>query len=282
MKLTGKTIGWLIAGFAWSIFMGVFAISIGVGALYPPLNYISQPFSCPNGQLSFQQNVSNPVPGTTYTTAGWTCTDSKTGTQTPIDAIKMSVYAGPFYGLLLFLIICLIWYINAVWVPNPVIGKTIWNIEKGIGILLLVLFIFWVAVLPVVNVFVDEFVPTPTPPAVDATATALESLYQDSISGAASTFNSTEKPLAEWNNIPIMPEAASGQQIDSHTYTFDVPSDTGTIDSFYSKKMASLGWNLDESDMLGLHFTKDKSALLVTLAPAADEQSFVVTLVLIQ
>jgi hypothetical protein len=279
MKITGKTIGWLIAIFVWSIFMGVTAFSIGFGALYPPLNYIARPLACPNGQLSYQQNVSNPLPGTTYTTAGWTCTDSKTGSQTPIDAIKMSVFAGPFYGFVLFLIICFIWYINVRWSSDSLIGKIIRRTESAIGVLLLVLFIGWVAILPIASVFIDEFVPTPTPPAADATATALESLYQMSISGATSDFNSTEKPLAEWNNIPIMAEATSGQQINTHAYTFDVPKDTGTIDSFYSQKMESLGWNLDESDMLGMHFTKDKSTLLVTLSPAVDEQSFVVTLV---
>lgn len=282
MKLTGKTIGWLIAGFVWSIFMGVTAISMGFGALYPPLNYIAKPLACPNGQLSFQQNVSNPLPGTTYTTAGWTCTDSKTGAQTPIDAVRMSVYAGPFYGLLLFLVIFFIWFINARWGSDPVIGKIIWRIESGIGVVLLVLFIGWVAVIPIVNVFVDEFVPTPTPPAVDATATAVESLYQDAISGAPSNFNSTEKPLAEWNNIPIMAEATAGQQTNTHTYTFKVPSDSGTIDSFYSAKLKALGWNLDESDMLGMKFSKGNSNLLVTLAPATDEQSYVVTITLFQ
>ena len=78
-----------------------------------------------------------------------------------------------------------------------------------------------------------------------------------------------------------MTEAIAGQQLNSHTYTFDVPVDSGTIDSFYSAKLKALGWNLDESQWLGMKFTKAKSALLVTLAPAADEQSFVVTLILI-
>ncbi len=281
MKITGTTIMWIIGGFFWSIFMGVTGISIGFGALYPPLNYIAKPLACPNGQLSYVQNVSNPLPGTTYTTAGWTCTDSKTGSQTPIDAIRMSVYAGPFYGLLLFLVIFLVWYTNARWSSDTVFGKIIRRVESGLGIALLVLFIGWVAVVPIVSVFVDEFVPTPTAPPVDATATAVESLYQDSISGAPSDFNSTEKPLTEWNDIPIMAEATSGQQMDTHTYTFKVPLDTGTIDSFYSTKLKALGWSLDQSDMLGMKFSKDKSSLLVTLAPAVDEQSFVVTLVLI-
>jgi len=282
MKLTGKTITWLIMGFFWSIFMGVTAISIGFGALYPPLNYISKPLSCPNGQLSFQQDVSNPVPGTTYTTAGWTCTDSKSGTPVHIDAIKMSVYAGPFYGLLLFLVIVFIWYINARWGSEPVIGKIIWRIESGIGILLLVLFIGWVAILPVVRVFVDEFVPTPTPPAADVAATALESTFEALTQGQPVTLDSTATPLPNWNGIPIMPQAVAGQQVNDHTYTFDVPLDSGTIESFYTKTLKSLGWELEDSRWMGMQYTKDGHTLLVTLAPASDEESFVITLVLFQ
>lgn len=281
MKLTGKTIGWLIAIFVWSVFMGVTAISIGFGALYPPLNYISKPLSCPNGQLSFQQEVSNPVPGTTYTTAGWTCTDSKSGTSVQIDAIRMSVYAGPFYGVLLFLVIVSIWYINARWGSDPVIGKTIWNIERGIGILLLVLFIGWVAVLPVVRVYVDEFAPTPTPPAVDVTATALESTFEALTQGQPVTFDSTATPLPTWNGIPIMPQAVAGQLINDRTYAFDVPLDSGTIERFYTNTLKSLGWTQANSRWMGMQYTKDGHTLLVTLAPASDEESFVVTLVFV-
>ncbi len=62
MKING-TIIWLLV-FIWSIFMGVTAVSYGLGALYPPLNKIAQPFVCPNGQMVFEEAVSNPLPGT--------------------------------------------------------------------------------------------------------------------------------------------------------------------------------------------------------------------------
>jgi len=282
MKITGKTVGWVIAIFVWSLFMGVTAISIGVGALYPPLNYIAKPFACPNGQLSYQQNVSNPIPGTTYITAGWACTDSRSGSHTPIDAVKMGVYAGPFYGLVLFLVVALLWYINARWGPDLATGKIIRRLEGGLGILLLVLFIGWTAIWPIASVFVDEFVPTPTPPAADTAATALESTYENLTQGQPVTFNSSATPLPNWNGIPIMTQATAGQQVDDHTYTFDVPLDSGTIESFYTGTLKSLGWNQVDSRWMGMQYTKDERTLLVTLAPASDEQSFVVTLTLNQ
>ncbi len=269
-------------GFFWSIFMGVTAISIGFGALYPPLNYIAKPIACPNGQLSFVQDVSHPIPGTTYTTAGWYCTDSKTGSQAPIDAIRMSVYAGPIWGVLLFVVIFFIWYINARWGSDPVLGKIINRVQGGLGILLLVIFIGWVVVLPVANIYIGEFFPSPTPtqsPA-DAQATRIVATFEASNSGAPSSFDSVATPSASWNGIPIMTEAIAGQQTDTHTYIFKVPTDSGTIESFYKTHLKSLGWNLVESQWLGMRLTKDKSNLLVMLAPASDEQSWVVTLVL--
>ena len=53
MKITTSTIGWGIAAFVWSIFMGVTALSIGVGAAFPPANLIAKPFVCLNGQMTF-------------------------------------------------------------------------------------------------------------------------------------------------------------------------------------------------------------------------------------
>jgi hypothetical protein len=85
MNINASTIGWGIGAFVWCIFMGVTAISIGFGALYPPMNRIAQPFVCPNGQMNYEQLVSNPLPGTTYVQAAWTCVDRVTDKKTDLD-----------------------------------------------------------------------------------------------------------------------------------------------------------------------------------------------------
>ncbi len=100
----------LIALFIWSIFMGVTAISMGIGALFPAINYIAKPLICPAGQFSYDRNVSNPYPGATYVTAVWTCTDPRSGSQTQFNAFSIGLYTGPFYGLLLFLLVLGPWY----------------------------------------------------------------------------------------------------------------------------------------------------------------------------
>jgi len=45
--------------------------------------------------------------------------------------------------------------------------------------------------------------------------------------------------------------------------------------------LKSQGWSLEESRWLGMKFIKDKKTLLVTLAPAVDLNSWIVTLVLV-
>ena len=102
MKLKTSTLVWT---FLWSLFMGVTAISIGVGALFPPLNYIAGPFVCPGGTMSTEEQGYRPSPGTTVTTITWYCTDGSTGAKNELSMWPMSVASGLIYGLLLFLVI---------------------------------------------------------------------------------------------------------------------------------------------------------------------------------
>jgi hypothetical protein len=112
MSIPKIPIGWAIATFVWSLFMGVTAISIGVGAAFPPMNLVAKPFVCPFGDMTVDQETSNPLPGTTYTQVTWYCTDAKTGQQTELDIFPMSLYSGAIYGFLLFAIIAVLWAWN--------------------------------------------------------------------------------------------------------------------------------------------------------------------------
>ncbi len=104
MKLKKSTLVWT---FLWSLFMGVTAISIGIGAAFPPLNYIAGPFVCPGGTMSVDEQGYNPSPGTTITTLTWYCTNGATGEKTELSMWPMSVASGLIYGFLLFLVILL-------------------------------------------------------------------------------------------------------------------------------------------------------------------------------
>src|SRR5258706_4251800 len=97
---------------------------------------------------------------------------------------------------------------------------------------------------------------TPTP---DPTTSSLALTYETLTSGQPRDFSSTDKPLANWNGIPIMPQAIYGQQVNNDMYTFKVPVDSGTIETFYSDTLKSLSWELEDNRWLGMKFTKDKS-----------------------
>ena len=105
MKLSAGTIGYYSMGFVWCIFMGITAVSIGVGAIYPPLNLIAKPFVCPNGQMTYQESTSNPLPGTTYTTIGWYCVNGQGETTTQLDIFQIAVAAGIPYGLVIAVLV---------------------------------------------------------------------------------------------------------------------------------------------------------------------------------
>lgn len=98
MKNKKETVKGLVEGFFWSIFIGVVGISIGLGALYPPLNYVAKPFVCPSGQMTFEKQVNQAAPSQTFFSADWYCTKGAS-TSAPISPFA---YAGVLYGLLCF------------------------------------------------------------------------------------------------------------------------------------------------------------------------------------
>jgi len=104
MNIKLSTLFWT---FVWSLFMGVTAICIGIGAAFPPLNYVARPFVCPNGTMSVRGDTYNVSPVETVTTLTWYCIDKSSGAKTELSMWPMSIASGLIYGLLLFLIILL-------------------------------------------------------------------------------------------------------------------------------------------------------------------------------
>jgi hypothetical protein len=88
--------------------MGVTAISIGFGALFPSLNRISKPFICPRGEMELETQEYRPSPVETVTTLTWYCVDQSTGKRTELGIFPMSLYAGLIYGFLLFIVVVIV------------------------------------------------------------------------------------------------------------------------------------------------------------------------------
>ena len=110
MNLKTSTVIWT---FIFCIFMGITAGSIGLGAAFPPVNYIAGPFVCPGGQMKLVTQDYQPSPIETVTTLSWYCVDGKTGATTELGIFPMCLYAGTIYGLLLFIIVLLVMVIQA-------------------------------------------------------------------------------------------------------------------------------------------------------------------------
>jgi hypothetical protein len=218
MKIKPSTIIWLGVVFIWCIFMGVTAVSIGFGAAFPPLNLVAKPFVCPNGDMQYQESVSNPLPGTTYTQIGWYCVDKRSEQTTELEIFPMALYAGAIYGLLIFVVVLIAWYFNSRWDPSKATAQSkkwvAWI--QAIIVIMIIVCVTLFSLMPLFRSLGVTLEPTPIP---NATATALALTYKTLTSGQPSDFSSTDKALANWNDIPIMSQAISGQQINKDRYT---------------------------------------------------------------
>jgi len=120
MKLNTSTLVWT---FLWCWFMGITAISIGFGALFPSMNLVAKPFVCPGGKMDLTKEVYNPYPGSTITTLTWYCVGEASGAKKELGIFPMSLYAGTIYGWLLFGLVVIVMMIQARRYPR--VGKEI-------------------------------------------------------------------------------------------------------------------------------------------------------------
>lgn len=84
------------------LFMGITAISLGVGAIFPSINQIARPVVCPNGGMTPETNRFRPYPGKNVVTVTWYCVDHQTQSKTMVSSLLVSLCAGSIYGVLLF------------------------------------------------------------------------------------------------------------------------------------------------------------------------------------
>lgn len=104
---TSSLVIWLMVGLIFSIIMGITGGAMGFGSRYPQLNLIAKPFVCPGQQMSYTQDVSE-VGSATYWTANWFCVDEESGNKTELDQNMVFLIAGPFYGLIFFVVLLVI------------------------------------------------------------------------------------------------------------------------------------------------------------------------------
>jgi hypothetical protein len=91
----------IVVELIFAIIMGYTAGARGFGSFFPQLNLTASPFVCPNGSMSYTQNVSEDRTGTEYS-AKWFCVDEQTGAPTALDSDTVFLYASPLYILFFF------------------------------------------------------------------------------------------------------------------------------------------------------------------------------------
>jgi hypothetical protein len=92
--------GTIIVGLVFCIFMGITAISVGLGAAFPSINQIAKPVVCSNGSMIQESRTYYPYPGKTVSSQTWYCVDEDG--KRKLSMFPISMIAGTIYGLVLF------------------------------------------------------------------------------------------------------------------------------------------------------------------------------------
>lgn len=96
----------LIVTLVFCLFMGVTAISMGLGTAFPAINQVAAPLVCPDGTMEMERQLYKPYPGKNVYTSTWFCVEP--AGKTRLGMFPMVLYAGSVYGLGLFFLLLLI------------------------------------------------------------------------------------------------------------------------------------------------------------------------------
>jgi hypothetical protein len=96
------------------------------------------------------------------------------------------------------------------------------------------------------------------------------SIPVDTLEAVGNAFDPQGEPVAEWNGIPVMPEATAGQEVDATTYSFKADATVKEVEEFYKSRLGDLGWKQPfDTTVTGnssfLIFQKDTQTLTVSV-----------------
>jgi hypothetical protein len=89
-------------------------------------------------------------------------------------------------------------------------------------------------------------------------------------------------PLAAWNGIPIMPQAAAGIE-DLDSYLYSIAATSQEVQAFYDNRLPSLGWKFlttgtGENGALLLLYQKNGKTLTISVIPLKDHVQILMTI----
>lgn len=87
-------------------------------------------------------------------------------------------------------------------------------------------------------------------------------------------FDPQGTPVAEWNGIPIMPQATAGQEFDANNYSFKFTGTVKEAADFYDSSLTTAGWSsmvtTSEGEGALLVYSKEDKFLTVTVSSVDD------------
>ena len=112
-------------------------------------------------------------------------------------------------------------------------------------------------------------IPVETFQALPSAAPTIEALAS-ALPDFGSYFNPEGTPVSVWNEVPIMPQATTGEEFpDTNAYSFKVEATITEVSDFYNDELEALGWtslfNMPaEGNATAQIFQKDQQILTVT------------------
>lgn len=87
------------------------------------------------------------------------------------------------------------------------------------------------------------------------------------------------EPANEWEGIPIMPDALSGEG-DSTGYSFIIADEAEDVREYYEMQLSQMGWNLwangeGETGAVLLFFSKDDNMVTISIIPMGGGEVYV-------
>ena len=82
-------------------------------------------------------------------------------------------------------------------------------------------------------------------------------------------FDPQSPPLAEWNGIPVMPQASAGEE-SGGVYIYKVMATAAEVEDYYAARLPSLGWKTEfsipaTSGIAIFMYSKDSQILSITV-----------------
>jgi hypothetical protein len=90
------------------------------------------------------------------------------------------------------------------------------------------------------------------------------------------------KPVAEWNGIPVMPDAIAGEE-SAGSYAYTVKNSVAAVQKFYIRELPKIGWTLfasgvgETGNALDM-YTKDNEMFSMSIILADEKEGLVLVL----